>query len=67
MKIIYKGREIEPYETFHWNASERFFRGQIGGGISRALKCDDSLAILVEYEDKPSNRDRQHSPDRQLE
>lgn len=51
MKITYKGKEIEPYETFHWNATERFFRGQLGDGISRALKCDDSLAILVEYEE----------------
>lgn len=51
MKITYKGKVIEPYETFHWNATERFFRGQLGGGISRALKCDDSLAILVEYEE----------------
>lgn len=55
MKIIYKGKEIEPYETFHWNASERFFRGQIGCGISRALKCDDSLAILVEYDREENN------------
>lgn len=31
MKLIYKGKEIEPYETFHWNATERFFRGQLGG------------------------------------
>lgn len=51
MKITYKGKVIEPYETFHWNATERFFRGQLGNGISRALKCDDSLAILVEYEE----------------
>lgn len=51
MKITYKGKVIEPYETFHWNATERFFRGQLGDGISRTLKCDDSLAILVEYEE----------------
>jgi hypothetical protein len=51
MKLIYKGKGIEPYETFHWNATERFFRGQLGGGISRCCKCDDSLAIMeIVYE-----------------
>lgn len=46
----YKGRLIKPYETFYRGDSERFFRGIIGDGISRSVKCDDSLAILVEYE-----------------
>lgn len=67
MKINYKGRVIEPYESFYRGDSERFFRGQIGDGISRSVKCDDSLAILVEYdrdEDKSSDRDRQHCPHR---
>lgn len=50
MKILYKGREIEPYESFYRGDSERFFRGVIGNGISRSVKCDDSLAVLVEYE-----------------
>lgn len=48
MKITYKGRVIEPYETFYWSDTERFFRGTLGGGISRSVKCDSSLAILVE-------------------
>lgn len=26
------GREIPPYETFHWNVSEAYFRGVLGGG-----------------------------------
>ena len=52
MKITYKGKVIEPYETFHWNATERFFRGQLGEGISRCCKCDDSLATLVLYEEE---------------
>ena len=51
MKITYKGKEIEPYESFYHNTSNDFFRGQLGDGISRCCKCDDSLAILVEYED----------------
>lgn len=50
MKTLYKGREIEPYESFYRGDSERFFRGVIGNGISRSVKCDDSLAVLVEYE-----------------
>ena len=33
MKILIKGKWIEPYESFHWNATERFFRGQIGGDL----------------------------------
>lgn len=47
MKFKFKGKIIDPYETFHWNASPSFFRGTLGGGISRTIKCDDSLAILV--------------------
>jgi hypothetical protein len=46
MKFKFKGKIIDPYETFHWNASPSFFRGTLGG-ISRTIKCDDSLAILV--------------------
>ena len=26
----YKGRVIEPYESFYWNDTEAFFRGQCG-------------------------------------
>lgn len=52
MKIIYKGKEIEPYESFYHNTSDKFFRGQLGGGISRCCKCDDSLAVIeVVYEE----------------
>ena len=53
-KMTYKGREIEPYESFYRGDSERFFRGIIGNGISRSVKCDDSLAVLVEYEENNS-------------
>ena len=52
MKMIYKGQTIEPYESFYRGASERFFHGTVGGGISRTCKCDDDLTILeVVYED----------------
>jgi hypothetical protein len=50
--ITYKGREIKPYESFYRGDSERFFRGIIGDGVSRSVKCDDSLAVLVEYEEE---------------
>jgi hypothetical protein len=30
-KIIYKGKEIEPYESFYYNATEAFFHGTYGG------------------------------------
>ena len=59
MKMIkYKGKEIRPYETFHWNASPSFFRGTLGGGISRTIKCDDSLAILVIEDEEVENHRR---------
>ena len=46
----YKGRVIEPYESFYWNDTEAFFRGQLDNGIARCVKTDDSLAVLVPYE-----------------
>ena len=46
----YKGRVIEPYESFYWNDTEAFFRGQLGNGIARCVKTDDGLAVLVPYE-----------------
>lgn len=42
----YKGREIHPYESFYWNTTQEFFSGQLGGGISRTVKTDDSLAVM---------------------
>lgn len=44
----YKGKEIQPNESFYWNTSQRFFRGQLGKGVSRTVKTDDSLAIMEE-------------------
>lgn len=46
----FKGKEIHPYECFYWNDSPAFHRGELGGGISRSVKTDDSLAVLVPYE-----------------
>lgn len=48
MKMVkYKGKTIHPYESFYWNTTQEFFRGELGGGIARCVKCDDSLATLV--------------------
>lgn len=44
----YKGQEIHPYESFYWNTTEAFFRGELGGGIARCVKTDESLAIMEE-------------------
>ena len=46
------GREIPPYETFYWGFTEAYFRGVLGGGISRTVKCDDSLAILTKEKEE---------------
>lgn len=43
----YKGKEIKPYESFYWNDNPAFFRGTLGGGISRSVKTGDSLAIMT--------------------
>lgn len=29
----YKGREMHPYESFYWNTTIEFFRGELGGGF----------------------------------
>ena len=42
----FKGKHIDPYESFYWNTTPEFFRGQLGGGISRTVKTDDSLAVM---------------------
>lgn len=44
----YKGKEIQPNESFYWNTTQKFFRGQLGGGVSRTVKTDDGLAIMEE-------------------
>lgn len=55
-EMEFKGREIHPYESFYWDTTTAFFRGELGGGIARCVKTDDSLATLVvEYEENPDN------------
>lgn len=44
----YKGKEIQLYESFYWNTSQDFFHGQLGEGLSRTVKTDNSLAVMVE-------------------
>lgn len=44
----FKGKHIDPYESFYWDTTPEFFRGQLGGGISRTVKTSDSLAIMEE-------------------
>lgn len=63
----YKGKHIDPYESFYWNTTQEFFRGQLGGGVSRTVKTDDSLAVMEEVKiaamrgrnpDNPSERSK---------
>ena len=52
MILMYRGKPIEPYETFNWHDSEAFAKGSFGGGISHTIKCGNYLSILeVIYED----------------
>ena len=46
MKMLWKGKVIEPYEAFYRNASERFFHGTVGqiSRENRILSC-----IRTEY------------------
>ena len=48
--VWYRGRFCPVGSTLHWNATERFFRGGLQD-LARAVKCDDSLAIVLLYED----------------
>ena len=51
----FKGKHIDPYESFYWDVTDRFNRGQLGGGISRTVKTTDSLAIMEENIVEPLN------------
>lgn len=54
---MYKGKMIEPFESFYHNTSDNFFHGQLGGGISRCCKCDNSLAVMeIRYEEHSDSR-----------
>lgn len=50
-----KEKKITPYESFHWDTTERFFHGQLGGGVSRTLKTNNSLAVMEEVKIGTSN------------
>jgi hypothetical protein len=38
MKILYKGKEITPNESFYWNTTQSFFHGELGGVFQGVLK-----------------------------
>lgn len=33
IKARWRGKVLEPYESFYWNTTDAFFRGQLGGGV----------------------------------
>lgn len=37
--IQYKGKSIQPYESFYWNTTQAFFRGQLGGAFQGMLNA----------------------------
>ena len=54
MKILWKGKEIFPYETFYWAQSQAFFRGAIGDGLGRTVTARNGHCAICEliYEDE---------------
>ena len=58
--VYYKGKFHQLWGGLYHNTSERFLHGALPD-LSRCLKCDDSAAVVVEYES-----DREHSDDRKL-
>lgn len=54
IKARWRGKVLEPYESFYWNTTDAFFRGQLGGGLCRCIKTDESLSVIVEYEPEDS-------------
>ena len=53
MRILWKGKEIKPYETFYWTQTERFFNGTLGDGLGRTITATPGLLAICEliYED----------------
>ena len=49
----YKGAIVRPYEPFGFYASESFFKGSIGGGVSRTV-CASSpiLTVMIEADEE---------------
>jgi len=52
--LWYNGRFCPVWSSLHWNATPDFYRGGMAD-IARSLKCDDSLAVVVEYDDGNDN------------
>lgn len=54
MRILWKGKEIYPYETFYWAQTEAFFRGAIGDGLGRTVTARPGHCAICEliYEDE---------------
>lgn len=59
IKMLYMEEPIEPYNGFYYNVTDKFMHPTLGGGLSRTVKCDDSLAIMeVIYADRQDNKNR---------
>jgi hypothetical protein len=54
--LWYNGRFCPVWSSLHWNATTGFYRGGLKD-LARACKCDDSLAVVVEY-DTETDTDR---------
>ena len=48
--VNWNGRFCPVWSTLHWNATTGFYRGGLVD-LARSVKCDDSLAVVVLYED----------------
>ena len=47
--MMFKGRFCPLWGGLYSTATDAFFRGGLEN-ISRTIKCDDSAAVIVEYE-----------------
>lgn len=47
--VMFKGRFCPVGGGLYTTTTKEFFRGALPG-LSRTLKCDDSAAVVVEYE-----------------
>ena len=54
MKILWKGKEIKPYESFYWAQSKRFFHGTTMDGVGRTVTARNGHCAICEliYEDE---------------
>ena len=56
----FKGVIIRPYEAFYFNTTPQFTRESMRGGVSKCVKTDNSLAILVEDEREQTNKESEN-------